>query len=876
MAANPKVVHNSLKAGKWVRSTCKMCLHSCTNLVHVTDDGVINKVEGDPTNPSNAGKLCPKGNSAIMRHYDPNRFKQPLKRTNPEKGPNVDPMWEPISWDEALDLVADKLQDCLDTDPRRIIPSLEDFQKMNIWAWPLTIGNFNFFQSGGTMCGGAYHPVNGYIHSAFAAANDAKYCNFWLNDGTGDGFSSHLHAAAQSHWVAKARARGMNCVTVEPRLSISGAKSEKWIPIRPATDRHFALSLCHVLMNEGWVDYHFMRKDTNAPYLVGDDGYFIRNADGDIYVWDAASNVAKLWNDSSIDVDKLALEGDYTVEGKACKPAYQRFKDVLADCSPEEMEKITTVPPEDVRTLAKRFYDEAGIAQDLKIEIDGRVMPLRPAAYNYYRGAQGHKLGFQTNHAFKMVNFLIGSIDTPGGHMGVTLDDQWVDNSHISEGECGMIVPTPHQLGPVPPFSYPPNTFHLMDYFPVGVHPPHLNMEVFLDPDKFGLEFKPDTMIICHSNPIWAMQGPRDKWFEFMRSMKFIAVSDIIPTETTQWADVILPSHDVFETWNMTMIEPPHTEGMCMRQPVVEPEYDTKSEEEIFYGITERLGLVDAYNEVQNLALGLTHKPELMLEPGRIYTDKEIAERKGKLWNDKPLDWYIENGHAVTERRLDKWYRPWEGLRLHFYIEDMLKQRDELRSKMDEANVPFRDEWSWDDYSPLPTAALDPVHNEPPEYDLYGIFYKDIQMNFGESLSNPWIQDIVYRDPVHIAIMLNPETAKAKGLEPMDVVKVESPYGMIYGRIGTSQGWHPDTLGVSNSLSRAKGKLGGVKHAGGHFNDLLPYDLRNTDGVTGQPETVCKVKITKLDDWPQFLKEGGSVYDMVDEFAKPGKGRKFH
>ena len=68
--------------------------------------------------------------------------------------------------------------------------------------------------------------------------------------------------------------------------------------------------------------------------------------------------------------------------------------------------------------------------------------------------------------------------------------------------------------------------------------------------------------------------------------------------------------------------------------------------------------------------------------------------------------------------------------------------------------------------------------------------------------------------------------------------------------------------------------LGGVKHAGGHFNDLLPYDLKNTDGVTGQPETVCKVKITKLPDWPEHLRNGGSVYDLIDEIAKPGKGRK--
>ena len=218
---------------------------------------------------------------------------------------------------------------------------------------------------------------------AYAAANDAKYCNFWLNDGTGDGFSSHLHAAAQSAWVADARMRGMRCVTVEPRFSISAAKSEEWVPIRPATDRQFALSMCHVMVDEGWYDHKMLRKDTNAPYLVGDDGYFIRNAEGKIYVWDAADNRAKLWDDPS--VGEAALEGGaWTVEGKPCKPAFQRFRDILADCSPEAMEKLTTVPAATVRRLAKEMYDAAGIAADAKIEIDGRVMPLRPAAYNYY------------------------------------------------------------------------------------------------------------------------------------------------------------------------------------------------------------------------------------------------------------------------------------------------------------------------------------------------------------------------------------------------------------------------------------------------------------------------------------------------------------
>jgi anaerobic selenocysteine-containing dehydrogenase len=859
---------NSLKSGKWIRSTCKMCLHSCGTLIHVTDDGIVNKIEGDPTNPSNNGKLCPKGNSAIMRHYDPNRFKQPLKRTNPEKGPNADPGWEPISWEEALDTVARELKKSIDEDPRKLLPSLEDFQKMNVWNWPLAFGNQNSFQSGGTMCGGAYHPVNGIVHSSFAVANDVKHCNYWINDGTGDGFSSHLHAAAQSNWVAKARIeRGMRCVTIEPRLSISAAKSEEWIPIRPATDRHFALGLCHVLVEEGLCDYEFLRKDTNAPYLVGDDGYFVRNAEGKIYVWDSVEDKAKLWDEPGI--GRMALEGTFEVDGRPCKPAFQRFRDILKDCSPEEMEKITTVPAQTTWRIAREFAAAATIGAT--IDIDGRTLPLRPAAYNYYRGAQGHKHGFQTNHAFKMVNFLVGNIDAPGGLMGVTLDDQWIDRSHVEPGENGMLKPNPHQLGPLPPFAYPPTTYHLLNYFPIGLHPPHLNLEVFLNQEKYGVDFKPDVMMICHSNPLWAIQGPRQKWMEFMKSMRFIAVCDIIPTETTQWADIILPAHDALESWNMTMIEPPHTEGMCLRQPATEPLYDTRSEEEIFYELSERMGILEGYNAVVNIVSGFQHKPELMLEPDKKYTDKEIARRKGLLWNGKDIDWYIEHGHAVTERRADKWYRPWEGMRLHFYIEMAVAERDKLKALMEEHDVPFRHEWGWDDYQPLPTAILDPVHTEPPEYDLYGIFYKDIQLNFGESLSNPWIKDIVYRDPVHIALILNPKTATAQGLKQGDIVKVESPYGFLFGRIGTSEGMHPDTLGVSNALSRTKTRHKGVAHAGGHFNDLLPYDLGNTDAVTGQPETACKVKLTKLDDWPEGLKQGKSVYDLVDEIERPGK-----
>ncbi|HPX56687.1 MAG TPA: hypothetical protein PK425_10175, partial [Syntrophales bacterium] len=47
---------NSMKPGKWVNSTCKMCIHTCAIRCHITPEGVINKIEGNPTSPSNRGK----------------------------------------------------------------------------------------------------------------------------------------------------------------------------------------------------------------------------------------------------------------------------------------------------------------------------------------------------------------------------------------------------------------------------------------------------------------------------------------------------------------------------------------------------------------------------------------------------------------------------------------------------------------------------------------------------------------------------------------------------------------------------------------------------------------------------------------------------
>ncbi|MAF46644.1 MAG: molybdopterin oxidoreductase, molybdopterin binding subunit [Rhodospirillaceae bacterium] len=843
-------VQNSMKPGKWIKTSCKMCLFTCNMRVLVSDDGVVIKVEGEPSSVANGSKLCTKGNAAIMRHYDPNRFKSPLRRTNPEKGPGVDPRWEPISWDEAYALVAAELKKTRDEDPRKLLPAIGYFHKGYLRAWPAVFGTSNIFSSLSSYCGGGYHSMNGFIHSTFSVATDVNYCDYWLTNGSGDGFSSHMQVAAQAGAVADARVeRNMRVVCVEPRLSVGGAKAEEWVPIRPATDRFFALGLCQVMIADKLYDEAFLKKDTNAPYLVGEDGYFVRDTDGQVQVWDPVDGRAKAWNDATI--KDFALEGAHEVAGAPCRPGFQLFKEILEDCTPEQMSEICTVPADTIRRIAREFAKAARIGAT--IEVDGRTLPLRPASYIYYRGASAHKYATISNHAFKMVNMLVGNIDAPGGHVGVTVDDKMVDRGHVAPGADGLIDVVTHPFGPPPAFSYPPNESHLEGYFPFGWIPGHLNHQVLTDPDRFDLPYRPDTVLLCHANPIWSVPGNRETWFELLRSMRFMVAIDIIPNDTNIFADVILPGHDFLESWNMLMNDAAHTEGMSLRQPVCEPLYDTKSDEEIFYELAERLGFLEEYNDRLNRAIGFDMKPDLLLDLDKKYTDKEIARRKGLLWNGKDLDWYAQRGHSVTPRRPDKWYRPWEGMRLRFYIEDIVEARDDLKGKMDAAQVPIRGEWEWQCYQPLPVPLLDPVLEEPEEFDLYAISFKEVQLNFAETLGNPWLDDVVFRDPVHTTFLLNAKTGAEKGLKDGDVVRMESPYGNIFGRVSLSQGVHPETVCVSNALTREAGEHTGVRHGGGHFNELLPADLRNTDACSSQPETVARVKIIKLSALPGDL-----------------------
>ena len=96
--------------GEWRPATCQGCTSWCSKQVYVVDGRAV-KVRGNPNSKVNQGAGCPRSHMSLQQVYDPDRIKTPMKRTNPKKGRQEDPKFVPITWDEALNTIADKIME---------------------------------------------------------------------------------------------------------------------------------------------------------------------------------------------------------------------------------------------------------------------------------------------------------------------------------------------------------------------------------------------------------------------------------------------------------------------------------------------------------------------------------------------------------------------------------------------------------------------------------------------------------------------------------------------------------------------------------------------------------------------------------------------
>ena len=375
----------------WIPSACNICYSNCGIKVRRTD-GVVTKIEGNPDNPVSAGRICGKGQAGVMLLYDPDRVNYPLKRTNPEKGIGIDPKWERISWDEALDLLTEKLGQAMEKDPRSVI-----FNMSAVDAWPFgfvfgLMAGFktpNWCISGaGSHCGNGEHVMAALLHAAIHTQVDYDLCNYLIMFGCGSGAGMYYNATLSLQKFADAKSRGMKVVVFDPLLSPSAERADEWVPIKPGTDAYAALAMMNVLMNElGLYDAEHIAKHTNGVYLIGPDGKYVRDQETKKpLIWNPEAGAVQTYDAEGAGAP--ALLGTYQVDGISCQPAFQVLKDHVTNYTPEGAEKVCDVRAETLRRIAQEFGEASRIGST--IEIEGHHLPYRPVGDWYFKGAQAH------------------------------------------------------------------------------------------------------------------------------------------------------------------------------------------------------------------------------------------------------------------------------------------------------------------------------------------------------------------------------------------------------------------------------------------------------------------------------------------------------
>lgn len=246
---------------KLVKSTCQLdCPDACGLLVEVDEDsGRVVALRGNPDHPFTAGALCGKVVRSVEGLYSPDRLTRPLVRVG-EKGEGK---FEPISWDAALDTIAERLQECVDRHgPESILPLYFAGTMGHVQSWvfgPRFFAHLGASRLNTNICDGAAQAACSYLlgDSVGYDPEDIVHARLILLWGVNT-LSTNVH-----HWkfIATAKARGAHIVAIDPIRTDTANRCDEHLAPLPGTDAALALGLMRAILDEGaldraWVDAH--------------------------------------------------------------------------------------------------------------------------------------------------------------------------------------------------------------------------------------------------------------------------------------------------------------------------------------------------------------------------------------------------------------------------------------------------------------------------------------------------------------------------------------------------------------------------------------------------------------------------------------------
>jgi thiosulfate reductase/polysulfide reductase chain A len=258
-AAKASGLLNEADSG-YISTMCEMCVWRCGVRAKIVEGRVV-KLDGNPEHEHSRGNLCPRGQSGLMNTYDPDRVLTPLIRV----GQRGEGKFREATWDEALDLVASKMNEIKDKygAEAMVFSSTHNLSQPLFENLLYAFGSPNYGTQR-SLCFNAMIVANlmtyGMEEPGRIYNEDLKYVLL-----TGRNLLEAI-STSETHDLVTAIDRGAKVVYLDPRFTKTAAKASEWLPIKPGMDLAFHLALLNVIIGKRLYNASFVNK-----YTIGFD-----------------------------------------------------------------------------------------------------------------------------------------------------------------------------------------------------------------------------------------------------------------------------------------------------------------------------------------------------------------------------------------------------------------------------------------------------------------------------------------------------------------------------------------------------------------------------------------------------------------------------
>ncbi|OGA55695.1 MAG: dehydrogenase [Betaproteobacteria bacterium RIFCSPLOWO2_12_FULL_67_28] len=802
--------------GEWVATACQGCTQWCAIQIFVQEGRAV-RVRGNPLSRTNHGNVCPRGHLIPQQTYDPDRIKVPMKRTNPAKGRGVDPKFVPITWDEALDIVADKMIELRRAKETHKLVYIRGrysptSTELLYGTLPKVFGTPNYF-SHSAICAEAEKMGPGLTQGFFGYRDyDLANTNCLVAWGT-DPLASNRMVPNTIFRFGEILARG-SVIAVDPRLSNVAAKGHEWLPLKPGTDGALAGAIAHVMLIEGLWNREFVGdfkggKNLFVAAQVVEEAAFAEKETHGLVKW---------WN----------LE--------------------LKDRTPAWAEKETLIPAAQIVRVARAI---------------GRAAPK--VAVWMGPGVAMNPRGTYAAMAVHVLNGLAGSIDVEGGTLQSSSvptgkfpsADKYVDDQAKAAGKGKKLDGRGDKDMPAMMNARPGS----------GVVTNNVANGMLKDPGACKV------LISSWSNFNFSCTDP-SRWDRALARVPFFVHLVTNASEMTQFADVVLPATYNSSEGLSIVTNMGNTYGYAaIQQPAAKRLWDVKQEEtEVVWLLAKKLAakgfpnLFDYYSKEFK-------DPETGKTPANEREFGEIAARisSAPLWmpkeplkGDKIAGWADFRRKGIYVGPKYSFKKGWGGKfatatkKFEFYSETLKKGLLEHAKKF---NTTADDILAVSGYVARGELAFVP-HYEPPkrhgsleEYPFTFIDYKSRLNREGRSQNLAWYQEFKKVDPGDVSwddvLKMNPADGTRLGLKTGDPVKVTSLAGSIVTKLKLWEGVRPGTVTKCYGQGHwAYGRVAARDYAkalprGGNNNDILVDDYDRLSGATARNGGFTGVRVQK-------------------------------